>query len=158
MLRKPEDLVVSLYYEMFKSDDEADVKIVKEFANLENFSNQVKNVQTFILSGLSQYREMAVAENAAYRLAIKSIDEHFMYIGNLENYKYSVNRLFNIIGWPTPKNNQILKKGTYNKSGITKSFKALLKQNNQLDTELYNYALNKYNPSSMLSRFISKVF
>ena len=143
-LRNPQNLVLSLYHEMFKSDDNFDVALVKKFQSLEDFASYIGNVQTFILSGFSKYKQLLDNPEQAFAKAIENINKHFIHIGTLEAFDKSIKITGKKLHWKNKYKTEHLRKGDYNRNQITTDTYKLLSENNRLDEELYDYVLRKF--------------
>lgn len=145
LLRKPETFIVSLYFEMCKSDkDVFGNKLVKEFEGLEAFAEHVHNSQTFILSGLTKYQQLIDDPQKALDKAKENIDNCFVYVGTLEKYKKSARTISRKLGWKHNFKIEYLNKGNYKLSQLNPEIFKTISEKNQLDNELYAYAEYKY--------------
>jgi ubiquinone biosynthesis protein Coq4 len=144
MMRKPETLIISLFYEMFHSDDIFDVKLVKRFGDIVEFASGIHDVQTFILSGSEKYSEMQNDPQTALLKAKRNIDDFFLFVGTFENYKKSYRKIGRCLGWRSSAELLHLKKGEYKKDKTNRDLCKLIRQNNELDYELYRYVRHKF--------------
>jgi hypothetical protein len=144
MMRKPEALIISLFYEMFRSDDNFDVKLVNNFESVAEFASGIHDVQTFILSGLEKYSDMQDDPRSALEKAKENIDNHFLFVGVFENYIRSLKRIGRCLDWHTTQELLHLKKGKYPRDKTPKDILKLIKRKNELDNELYHYVKRKF--------------
>jgi hypothetical protein len=147
LLRHPAELIVSLYCELFKSDDAFDRELVNKTGDIRKFCELTGNLQTIILSGDSPSRVISDSDSSLNK-AIQNIENHFMFAGVLEMFDEYLLYL---------KHRQFLKMINYKKinvrsvsNPVSESIKKdselneIIERNNSADIKLYNYCKDRF--------------
>lgn len=147
LLRNPADITVSLYCELFKSDDEFDRELVKKTGDIRKFCELTGNLQTIILSGDSPAVVKSNSDSSMNK-AIQNIENHFIFVGILEMFDEFLIYL---------KHMQFLKMTNYKKINVRSvsnpvfesirkdsELIEIIERNNSADIKLYNYCKERF--------------
>ena len=154
-LRNPVDRVISEYYYILsKSNHPYHAKLKNEKVNLDEFVklyNHINNLQVKKISGtnFSQHFdniELTLYEESILETAKRNLENYFPVVGLTEHFDESLLLLRKEFGWDWPyyeKKNVTVKPKKFEE--IPLSIIEIIKEKNQLDIELYEYAKQLFN-------------
>mgnify|MGYP002152764434 CR=1 FL=1 len=148
ILRNPVERVLSTYYYVLSNRNNPQNlstldKQMSIYEFIENGINPfVLNGQTQLISGITGSIDNPIIQSEElYTLAKKNIENHFLFLGITEMFDESILILKDLLGWHMPYYsfaNRTKKKTNYD--AINPKVISFIKEYNQLDIRLYNFA------------------
>ncbi len=145
-LRDPYSLTISHFFHLLRSDNPVHKKRLQDAETITEFANHSRayNVQTRILSGVSKYQNFIANEQENFSRALSNLENSIEYIGIQESFEESVVAISHLLGW---KHNQCApaNMGSNIPREIPDAAKQGIEKSNQLDRQLYDAAVEKFN-------------
>lgn len=142
-LRNPVDQVISHFYHLVRSKKAQHMKLVSDNKSLKGFANfeWARNFQTAYITGIYDIRELEKDPGKALALAKKRLVEDIYQFGITEKFDESLLLLKESMGWGNIWYKRFnVAKNRPDKHLISEEDLEIIRKNNQLDLELYEFA------------------